>query len=531
MSRGRGHLVLVGMMGAGKTTVATALAHHLGWPMRDGDRDLEQRTGRTGAEVAADEGVDELHRLEAELLLDALATDGPSVVAASASTVASERLRRELARRATVVWLDVPVEVLAGRMAAGAHRRPVDQDAAAVLLAGRRAHLEEVADLRLDAQAPIGELVSAILTLVRPDPPHLPVADEPTEGSTMDDGRREDFGRRHAGDRATRFTLGGDGGLVAQVTDHGATLVAVHVPDRDGGARDVVLGFDSVEGYESDGNAYLGATIGRVANRIAHATFELGGRRYELAPNETPHHLHGGGERSFDRVRWEVADRAPDALALRHVSPDGEEGYPGRLEATVVYRVEGDTLSVAFEAVTDAPTPVDLTNHTYWNLRGEGTVLEHELQILADRVLTVDDDLLPTGAFTDVADGPLDLREPVRLRTPVETLATAPSEGLDHHYVLRGEPGRLRRAAVLHDPSSGRTLEVATDQPGLQVYTAGHLDPVAGKRGRRCGRFDAVCLEPQHHPGALQHPGFPSIVLEPGRTYRHLTTYRVWTAT
>lgn len=344
--------------------------------------------------------------------------------------------------------------------------------------------------------------------------------------------RSADFGARRTGDRATIVTLGG-GGILAKVTDHGATLVELHVPDRDGVPGDVVLGYGSVAGYEADTNPYLGATVGRVAGRIAQASFELAGRRHELARNEPPHHLHGGARRSFDKVRWSITERRDQAVTLRHVSPDGEEGYPGRVAVSATYRVAGDTLTIDYRAVTDAPTPLDLTNHSYFDLRGEGanSVLDHDLQVFADHCLVLDADLLPTGATTQVADTPLDLRAPVRLGVPVAALADRPTEGLDHHYVLRDAAGGLRPVARLLDPASGRCLELATDQPGLQVYTAGHLtSPVAGKHGHRYGRYAGVCLEASHHPDALHHPAFPSIVLAPGETYRHTTSYRFSTA-
>jgi aldose 1-epimerase len=506
-------LVLVGMMGAGKTTTAYALAERLAWPVRDCDVDLEARTGRTAAELAADpaaDGLEGLHRLEEDLLIEALATEDPVIVAAAASTVGSARVR-ELLAGATVVWLDVPVDELLGRAATGAHRRALDRAAAAALYGSRSGHLAAVADLRLDGRAPIGTIVDAVLRFIG--------ADE----------RIVDFGRRRAGDRASLFSLGHARGVTAKVTDHGATLVELHVPDRDGTSGDVVLGFGSVAGYESDANAYFGATVGRVANRIARGTFELAGRRHELARNDPPNHLHGGAERSFDKVRWEVVDRSDDLITLRYVSPDGEEGYPGRVEVTATYRVTEDALVVEYRAETDAPTPVDLTNHAYLNLAGEGTgaVVDHELEVFADRYLLVDEDLVSTGELADVAGTPLDLRVSGPLGPRIHRLAGGPTCGLDHHYVLRGAAGRLRPVAWLHDPTSGRSLELSTDQPGLQVYTAGHLEPaVVGKHGHRYGRHDAICLEPHHPPGSLHHPQLPSIVLEPGRTYRHTTVYR-----
>jgi len=339
-----------------------------------------------------------------------------------------------------------------------------------------------------------------------------------------------DFGRRADGEPTRLLTIGrADDGLLARVSDHGATLVQLHVPAHDGQVADVVLGFGDVAGYESPHNAYLGATVGRVANRIANASFDLAGRRYELADNEPPHHLHGGGVRAFSQVLWQLVAHDADTVVLRHVSPAGDEGYPGNVEVTATYQVREQDLVIGYRATTDAPTPLDLTNHAYLNLRGHGngTVLGHELQVLADHVLVVDDGLVPTGALAGVASTPLDLRTPTPLRDPVVSLAATPALGLDHHFVLRGEQDGVRTAARLHDPSTGRHVEVLTDQPGLQVYTGNRLDPpVIGKDGRRYLRHGGLCLEAHHLPDAVHHPHFPSVTLEPGEVYEHTTIYR-----
>jgi aldose 1-epimerase len=338
-----------------------------------------------------------------------------------------------------------------------------------------------------------------------------------------------DFGQRADGTRAQLHTIGRAGGLLARVSDHGATLVELHVPDRHGTVVDVVLGFDDVAGYESPDNAHFGATVGRVANRIADASFELAGRRYELTRNEPPHHLHGGGSHALAKVRWEVVAHDDDHVVLQHLSSDGEEGYPGNVEVTASYRVTGQDLTVSYRATTDAPTPVDLTNHAYFNLRGDGdaTILDHELQVVADRVLVVDDGLVPTGEFADVTSTPLDLRTSTPLRARVAALADTPALGLDHHYVLSRGSNGVRTVARLDDPSSGRHLEVLTDQPGLQVYSGNRLDPpVIGKRGQRYVRHGGLCLEAHHLPDAVHHPHFPSVVLEPGGVYEHTTIYR-----
>lgn len=342
-----------------------------------------------------------------------------------------------------------------------------------------------------------------------------------------------DFGQRADGTRAQLCTIGRPGGIVARVSDHGATLVELHVPDRSGTLADVVLGFDDVQGYESSGNAYFGATVGRVANRIAEGTFELGGRSHELTRNEWPHHLHGGGSRAFAEVLWQITAHEADSIVLRHISPAGEEGYPGTVEVTATYAITEQDLTVTYRATADAPTPLDLTNHAYFNLRGDGngTILDHELQVLADRVLVVDDGLVPTGGFADVTATPLDLRTSTPLRARVAALADTPALGFDHHYVLSGGSNGVRAVARLHDPSTGRHLEVLTDQPGLQVYSGNRLDPpVIGKRGQRYARHGGICLEAHHLPDAVHHAHFPTVVLEPGDTREQTTIHRFSTS-
>lgn len=349
----------------------------------------------------------------------------------------------------------------------------------------------------------------------------LPTPPPPGPGGPVPFGTHPDGGQRWL------VRIGRPDGIVAAVTDHGATLVELWVPDRAGRHADVTLGFDRVDGYVSPANAYLGASVGRVANRIADARFTLAGRSYRLAANEGTTHLHGGGELAFSQVRWELVDHTADRVVLRHVSPDGAEGYPGEVTVTAAYRTDHDRLTITYEATTDAPTPLDLTNHAYLNLRGhgDGDVLDHELTVAAGRVLDVDAALLPTGQLTPVDGTPLDLRSPVPLRGPVSALARTPALGIDHHLVLEGDG--LRPVAWLRDPTSGRELELTTDQPGLQVYTGNRLDPpVTGKGGRRYLRHGGLCLEAHHHPGALAHPGLPSIVLTPDRTYRHTTVLR-----
>ena len=338
------------------------------------------------------------------------------------------------------------------------------------------------------------------------------------------------FGTTAAGDEARLFTLRSGTGFTARVSDYGATLVELHVPDRGGEFADVVLGFDSVDGYASARNPYFGATIGRVANRIAHGTFVIAGDTYNLARNESPHHLHGGVSRSFDKVSWQVLEAGERHLKLRYLSAAGEEGYPGEVAATAEYRLTDDALVVEYQATTDVVTPVNMTNHAYFNLAGagSGTILDHELQVRADTYTEVDDELIPTGEVRPVDDTPLDFRSLRRIGERLGQLSVVPGAlGYDHNFVLRDGVDASSPAAVLRDPVSGRILELSTDQPCLQFYSGNRLDPpVDGKAGQQYGLHGALCLEPQRAPDAVNHPGFGAILLEPGSEYRHTSHYR-----
>ena len=339
-----------------------------------------------------------------------------------------------------------------------------------------------------------------------------------------------DFGVDRSGRPATLWTLR-NGRMEVDVTDHGATLVAVRVPDRAGFLGDVVLGFDDVAGYESDRNQYFGCTTGRVCNRIAHGAFTLDGYDYVLATNNGPHHLHGGAERSFDKVHWDAEattgdGRAP-AVRFRYRSRDGEEGYPGNLDVEVTYTLlDGERLQIDYRARTDRRTPVNLTNHAYWNLGGEGapTVLDHVLHVDAEYYTPTDDTLIPTGEIRRVVGTPLDFTKGLPLGLHVERLAATPALGYDHNLVLR-EGTDLRRVAELRHKPTGRVLTVETTEPGLQLYTGNFLRGQAGKAGKPYAQRSAVCLETQHFPDSVHHRNFPSTLLEPGQEFRSTTRY------
>ena len=352
------------------------------------------------------------------------------------------------------------------------------------------------------------------------------------------------FGRLPDGREAHLYTLVVPGGWKATITDFGAILTSLQVPGKNGKAVDVVLGFDSLEGYAAK-HPYFGATCGRVANRIAAGQFELDGKSYQLATNNEPNHLHGGLV-GFDKKLWKATPRISEkgpAVDFEMVSPAGDEGYPGQLTAKTTYTLtpEGE-LWVEMSATCDAPTIVNMAHHSYWNLAGHasGTVHGHELSVTADRYLPVDAGSIPTGEFAAVAGTPFDLRPE---RRPAAVLGDAikglPASadgknpgGIDHNYVVRDwkPDGALRSVAILRDPASSRSMEILTDQPGIQVYTGNYLDgSVTGKGGAAYTKQAAICLETQKYPDAIHHAGqadWPSVRLDPGQTYRHTMVHR-----
>jgi aldose 1-epimerase len=347
--------------------------------------------------------------------------------------------------------------------------------------------------------------------------------------------KKEAFGKTADGDAVEQYTLTNTSGTTAKIITYGAILTELDVPDRDGKRGDVVLGFDNLKDYLA-GHPYFGATVGRVANRVANSEFTLGGKKYKLAANNGSHSLHGG-RKGFDKVIWKaepetVADGA--ALKLTYVSKDGEEGYPGTLTVTVVYTLTNDNaLRIDYTAKTDKATPVNLTNHTYFNLAGarSGDILNHELTIAADKYTPGDDALLPTGEIKPVKDTPFDFTKPTRIGERIEQLKGNPDKGnpggYDLNYVLNSEGKKLALAARVSEPNTGRVMEVFTTEPGVQFYTGNFLD---GKQKGRGGvvykKHGGFCLEAQHFPDALHHDKFPSIILEPEQTYKQTTIYK-----
>ncbi len=341
------------------------------------------------------------------------------------------------------------------------------------------------------------------------------------------------FGKTAAGEPVERFRLTGDGGVVVELISLGATIRSILVPDKDGQVADVVNGFDDVAGYQSAENQYFGCTTGRVCNRIGGAKFTLDGETYTLAANDGQNTLHGGAKRSLDKVLWKgVVDRSDPGIAavdFSYFSPDGEEGFPGNVHFTVRFALTPDnSLLMRYSATTDLRTPINLTNHAYFNLagHGSGTILDHELQILADSYTPTDDQLLPTGKIESVAGLPIDFREPTRIGKHIDQLTETPAKGYDHNFVLRGEGSGIREVARLRDPVSGRGLAVLTDQPGLQFYSGNFLSGQTGKAGKAYPYRGALCLEAQHFPDSPNRPEFPSIWLDPRDEYRQTTIYR-----
>lgn len=342
---------------------------------------------------------------------------------------------------------------------------------------------------------------------------------------------RQEFGKTAQGEPVELYTLKNKHGMIAKLMTRGATLVELHVPDKDGKLTDVVLGFDDVAGYESDRNQYFGCTTGRVANRIAKGQFKLDGKTYELAVNNDPNHLHGGVERSLDKVVWKAEPfekQGGQGVKFTYTSPDGEEGYPGELRIAVTYELSDDNeLRIDYQATTDQATPVNLTHHSYFNLSGAGskTVLDHVLQLNCANYTPVDDNLIPTGEIAAVEGTPLDFTEPTVIGKRIAQVAETAALGYDHNFVIDGEAGKLRQAAKLYDPASGRVMTVITDQPGIQFYVGNFLFGQKGKGGKEYPHRGALCLETQFYPDSINQPKFPSVVLKPGDTYKHTCVY------
>jgi aldose 1-epimerase len=346
---------------------------------------------------------------------------------------------------------------------------------------------------------------------------------EPKTGETMKVVVTE-YGKTENGRVCRLFTCTNRNGLVLKLTDYGAIIVAVETPDKNGHNANITLGFPNLDGY-LEHNPYFGATVGRYGNRIAGASFTLDEKTYQLAANNGANSLHGG-IKGFDKVVWDaeaVESQEGSGVRFSRVSPDGEEGFPGNLKVEVLYFLtEDNELRMEYRATTDQATPVNLTNHAYWNLKGSGNglILDHVLMIEADSYLPVDDGLIPTGEFGPVEGTPMDFRKPSRIGSRIDEVGM----GYDHCYVLRNQSGDLALAARVRDPESGRVMEILTTQPGVQLYTGNFLDGSPASGG--FSKHSALCLETQHYPDSPNQPVFPTAILRPGQEYQQVTVHR-----
>jgi aldose 1-epimerase len=334
------------------------------------------------------------------------------------------------------------------------------------------------------------------------------------------------FGHMPDGSPVDLYSLS-DGKIEAGIMTYGGILVSLRTPDRNGKLDDVVLGCNSVDEYIAQ-TAHFGGTIGRYANRIAHGTFELDGHTYSIPKNNGDNALHGG-PRGFDKVLW-TAKPLEDGVELTYVSKDGDQGFPGTLTTTVRYILSGGALRIEYSATTDKDTVLNLTNHSYFNLAGQGNgdILRDVVQINASRITPVNANLIPTGELQSVEGTPFDFRQPhaagERIDADNEQLRLG--QGYDHNFVLDHPPGKLAEAAEVYEPTTGRILRVLTDQPAVQFYTGNHLDgSITGKEGRVYKRRFALCLETQHFPDSPNHPDFPSTELKPGQKFHSVTVY------
>jgi aldose 1-epimerase len=350
----------------------------------------------------------------------------------------------------------------------------------------------------------------------------------PTTGGTTMELERQSFGELPDGTAVDIFTLTNGRGIKARLMTYGAILVSLEVPDRGGKPGDIVLGYDSLDGYLKS-NPYFGSIVGRYGNRIAKGKFTLDGSTYELAANNGENHLHGG-IKGYDKIVWKaesVRGNGEVGVKFSYLSPDGEEGYPGNLKITVIYRLtDRNELKIDYEVTTDKATPVNLTHHSYFNLAGKGDILGHEIMINADGYTPVDAGLIPTGEIRPLKATPFDFTSP---HTIGERIAQVEG-GYDHNFVLRSGGGKLELAVRVVEPLSGRIMEISTTEPGLQFYSGNFLDgTITGKGGRIYNKHAGFCLETQHFPDSPNQPGFPSTILRPGEVYRSQTVHKFLT--
>jgi aldose 1-epimerase len=353
----------------------------------------------------------------------------------------------------------------------------------------------------------------------------------PLLAADKDSIAKQDFGSAD-GQPVTLYTLTNSHGMSVSATNYGATVVKLMTPDKAGKLDDIALGFDNLDGYLGEkGGPYFGATIGRYGNRIAKGRFTLDGKSYQLPLNDNNINALHGGVKGFDKHVWkaEIVSKSPPSVLFSRVSPDGEEGYPGTMKASVSLTLtEDNQMKFYYTATTDRPTIVNLTHHSYFNLGGasSGTILDELLTIPADGYTPVDATLIPTGEIKNVEGTPLDFRKPTAIGDRIQRVGGKPV-GYDHNFVLSDSSKGVRVIATVEDPKSGRVMKVSSDQPGVQFYSGNFLDgTITGKGGTVYQQYDALCLEPQHFPDSPNEPKFPSVVLKPGQTYHSTIIYR-----
>lgn len=333
------------------------------------------------------------------------------------------------------------------------------------------------------------------------------------------------FGQTKDGKAVNAYCLANSCGALATILDYGCTVQSLKVPNAQGGLTDVVLGYDTIEEYENN-DGYLGAAIGRFANRIGKSEFTLGGKTYALARNDGENHLHGG-IKGFDKYIWSASANG-DTLEFSRISPDGEENYPGKLTVKITYELtDENALKIFYDAETDADTVINLTNHSYFNLNGSGSALTHTLQVFAEQFTENDDHCLPTGKILTTLGTPFDFSTPktVGLDIDADDIQLHNGNGYDHNFVLSAS-AELKKAAVLYSPESGIEMTTLTTLPGMQVYSSNWLSPRKGKNGSQIDRRCAICLETQVFPNALACPNFPSPILRAGEHFHTETVYR-----
>jgi aldose 1-epimerase len=349
------------------------------------------------------------------------------------------------------------------------------------------------------------------------------------EGKAAMQITKEAWGKTADGQAVTRYVLQNTTGTKVQLIDYGATLTSVETADKNGKLANITLGFPKLDGYLQR-HPYFGSTVGRYGNRIAGGKFKIDGKEYTLAQNNGPNSLHGG-LKAFDQKMWKAEEiKSTDKVGVKftYVSPDGEEGFPGKLTTSITYSLSNkNELSMDYEATTDKTTVVNLTNHAYWNLggAGSGNVLKHQLTVAADKYLPIDKDSIPTGELASVKGTPFDFTTPHAIGERIDEVKKPPhtTQGYDHCFVLRGQSGKLELAAKIKDPASGRTMQIYTTEPGIQLYCGNFLGGGEGEAGYK--QHDAFCLETQHYPDSPNQSAFPTTLLKPGQTYKTTTMH------